>query len=931
MKTTKLLVIFGSLLLLGVFKLTFSPAVQGQTGSVTSPTGVTASNGSYTTKIGINWDTVRNATTYRIFRNTTNNPATAASIGTTAAPFFFDANAQQNATFFYWVRAENGAVVSEMSSSATGLRANGTPNGPVPPLGPPPAPNGNPITATKTYLGKVLFWDEQLSSTKTVSCGTCHINSASGSDPRSIITDPNATNPGVDGIFGTADDITGSPGVPLSNSVGLYQWSIAAGIRPQVTTRRSMPAINAGYIPELFWDGRAGAVFRDPITNAIILNGGAALETQAAGPPLSDVEMAHTGRDWGGTALQLQNSKPLALSSAIPAPLQAWIGGRTYPELFLEAFGTNEVTPARIALAIATYERTLFSDRTPFDLFTGGATNPLTAAELRGRTVYNQSNCNACHGGELLTNDAFLYTGVRPVNDDLGRFTVTGQIRDRGQMKVPGLRNLELRPPYMRNGRFATIEAVIDFYNRGGDFDAPNKAPGIVPLGLNAQERADLAAFLRRPLTDPRVTTETGPFSRPTLFTESNRVPTVSGTGRSGTGGNVPQVSAIEPPLVGNNSFTVGVSNSLANANAVLVVNSTDPGVGTTVPVAGSFARQTVTLSNTGNGSGYGSVSLAIPDNPALVGQTFFGRWYITDAGATNGFSVSRVFQFTVFGEATPSVPTRTRFDFDGDARADVSIFRPGAGEWWYLRSSDGTNRAFQFGTASDKVIPADYTGDGKTDVAFWRESTGEWFVLRSEDDSFYSFPFGTAGDIPVPGDFDGDGKFDPAIFRPSSATWFIVKSTGGTTIQTFGANGDKPVPADYDGDGKADLAIYRPADGSWWLNRSTSGLIVYNFGTATDMTVPGDYTGDGKTDVAFWRPSNGEWFILRSEDVSYFSFPFGANGDVPAAADYDGDGRYDPTVFRPAGANWFSLQSTSGTVITQFGAAGDIPVPSGR
>lgn len=272
----------------------------------------------------------------------------------------------------------------------------------------------------------------------------------------------------------------------------------------------------------------------------------------------------------------------------------------------------------------------------------------------------------------------------------------------------------------------------------------------------------------------------------------------------------------------------------------------------------------------------------------------------------------------------------RTYFDFDGDSRTDVSIFRPGPSEWWYLRSSDGTNRAFQFGQGTDQLAPADYTGDGKADVGFWRQSTGEWFILRSEDSSFYSFPFGTTGDIPVPADYDGDGKADPAVFRPTSATWFIMRSSdGGTTIQSFGANGDRPVPADYDGDNKADIAIFRPSDGSWWLNRSQAGVVVTNFGVSTDKNVPGDYTGDGKADVAFYRPSSGEWFILRSEDFSFYSFPFGAAGDVPAPGDYDGDGKTDPTVFRPSNSTWFKLQSTSGFEAITFGLTNDIPVPS--
>lgn len=269
-------------------------------------------------------------------------------------------------------------------------------------------------------------------------------------------------------------------------------------------------------------------------------------------------------------------------------------------------------------------------------------------------------------------------------------------------------------------------------------------------------------------------------------------------------------------------------------------------------------------------------------------------------------------------------------FDFDGDSRTDVSIFRPSVGEWWYLRSLDGSNRAFQFGQSTDKMVAADYTGDGITDVAFFRPSTGEWYILRSEDASFYAFPFGNSSDIPTPADFDGDGKVDPAIFRPSIATWFIIRSSdGGVTILQFGANGDLPVAADYDGDGKADLAIFRPSDGTWWLNRTQAGLIVTTFGTSTDKTVQADYTGDGKADVAFFRPSTREWFVLRSENFSFYSAPFGAVGDIPTPGDYDGDGKYDFAIFRPSSNTWYLLRSTTGFTAVTFGAANDIPIPN--
>ena len=177
--------------------------------------------------------------------------------------------------------------------------------------------------------------------------------------------------------------------------------------------------------------------------------------------------------------------------------------------------------------------------------------------------------------------------------------------------------------------------------------------------------------------------------------------------------------------------------------------------------------------------------------------------------------TISQLPRFAVFRLVeTDSTEAAKIFDFDGDGKTDISIFRPTAGEWWCLRSSDAGNRAFQFGAGTDKIVPADFTGDGKTDISIWRPSTGEWFVMRSEDNSFYSFPFGASGDIPLAADFDGDGFANPAVFRPSSATWYILNSSGGATITTFGASGDKPAIADYDGDGKADPAVYRPSSG---------------------------------------------------------------------------------------------------------------------
>ena len=715
------------------------------------------------------------------------------------------------------------------------------------------------------------------------------------------------------------------PGVMANNLDGTFNWSNTFGFREQVTGRRAMPYTDSAYPNSLFWDGRATGTFRDPLTNQVILQNGAALESQVLGPPVSDAEMAHSGRNWQQVADRISGAKPLALASNVPAGLQNWIDGRTYTELFEEAFGTPEVTPARIAMAIATHERTLFSDQTPFDQVNQGI-GTLTAAEQRGANLFNSgvTNCSACHAGNLQTDDAFHYIGVRPPIEDTGRRQVTNNQNDNARMRTPNLRNVELRGAYFHNGNFTNLRQVVDFYARGGDFNAPNKDPFIQPLNLSNNQRTDLVAFLSRPLTDPRVRDELPPFDRPMLYTESSRVPQVSGTGRAGAGNIVPQVYAIEPPLAGNPSFTVGVANALGSAQAVLVIDAADPGVGNSIPASGSFTRQTVSLSGNGNGNGYGSVSLAIPNDTNTVGRTFFGRWYVTDASAANGFSVSQVFQFTVFGEAN-SVNQAAHVDFDGDRKTDISIFRPSNGQWWYLKSSNNQNSALEFGAGTDKIVPADYTGDGKTDIAVWRESTGEWFILRSEDNSFYAFPFGSAGDVPAPADFDGDGKADAAVFR--SGVWYIQASTQGVLIKQFGVAGDVPQVGDYDADGKADLAIFRPSNGQWWLNRSSLGITAITFGDSNDKPVAADFTGDGKTDIAFFRPADGNWFILRSEDSSYYGFPFGSTGDIPAPGDYDGDGKTDAAVFRSG--TWYISRSTSGLLITNFGIGGDYPAPA--
>ena len=126
MRIVKLLIVFLFLFfcLISFQSRFFSPVVSGQ-GSLAAPTGVTATDGTYSTKVGLLWDTMRGAASYRIFRNTVNDPLTATDVGTTQANYFFDASAVQNQIYFYWVRSENGGNQSGFSEAEQGRRASG--------------------------------------------------------------------------------------------------------------------------------------------------------------------------------------------------------------------------------------------------------------------------------------------------------------------------------------------------------------------------------------------------------------------------------------------------------------------------------------------------------------------------------------------------------------------------------------------------------------------------------------------------------------------------------------------------------------------------------------------------------------------------------------------------------------------------------------
>lgn len=394
-------------------------------------------------------------------------------------------------------------------------------------LPPVPVPAANPVTEAKRVLGKILFWDEQLSSDSTVACGTCHVPSSGGADPRA------AVHPGPDATLGTADDIRGSFGVVHRDANGEPVDDPLFGFGPQVTGRAAPSFFASLHARDTFWDGRALRTFTDPLDPAsVLIADGGGLESQAVGPILSSVEMAHDGRSWADVVARLESVRPLRLADDLPDDVaRAIAAAPAYPALFAEAFGDDAITPARIAFAIATYERTLVPDQTPWDRFVAGDATAMTAAQQQGWNAFrgNGPQCNRCHVPPMFTNNDFLNVGLRPAGEDIGRQAVSGLAEDFGDMKVPGLRNVGLRRTLMHTGGIDGVADAIDFYlqARGHAFFTANQdaIPGngnpLSSIRIAPGDRAAIADFLANALTDPRVAAEEFPFDRPRLGSEA--------------------------------------------------------------------------------------------------------------------------------------------------------------------------------------------------------------------------------------------------------------------------------------------------------------------------------------------------------------------------------------------------------------------------
>ena len=235
---------------------------------------------------------------------------------------------------------------------------------------------------------------------------------------------------------------------------------VSTGIKGQKGGRSAPTVINRAFSTVQFWDGRAATV-----------------EEQALGPLVNPIEHGFPNHE---ELVQKLNH----------------IKG--YKKEFRKVFGTD-VTKEGIGKAIAAFERTIISGNSRFDQYDlGGKEDALSESEKKGLALFRgKARCTKCHSGFNFTEEKFhnLGIGMDSPSPDLGRFEVTKKEDEKGAFKTPTLREITKTAPYMHDGRFKSLEEVVDFYNKGG-IKNPSQDPLIIPLDLTEEEKKDVVAFL---------------------------------------------------------------------------------------------------------------------------------------------------------------------------------------------------------------------------------------------------------------------------------------------------------------------------------------------------------------------------------------------------------------------------------------------------
>ena len=447
-------------------------------------------------------------------------------------------------------------------------------------------------------LGLALFWDEQVSTNNTMACATCHSPENAGVDSRPAFAGPN--------------NGSGSSGVLPMDGAGNYTVGTPTSQQRQVTPLVAPTMIGAAFASKLFWDTRVGPGFPMALAQSSLFMSNAALEAQSVEPPLSSIEMAHSGlaiTGWGqqGSPGELENklnaSKMLALATlaTVPPPLQPFVSlGLTYQQIFDFVFsmpnsvfpGAFGVTRERIAVAIAAYERTLVPDQAPIDM--GALTPPnlpvTTPSEQRGFNHLANSGCFRCHSDQ--PNPPFfmlpVLTGTGGFQDAMDAMLTdnrrhgnigfpsppgaTGVALGSFGVKTPSLRNVLLRPRWGHNGFFTDFSTLLSFYN--GTLPGTNPVfpftSGSLQGQLDTNELADVMAFFQA-LTDQRLVPSTpggplgSPFWHPDLHSQRHPFGSTESALHPGTpppGGLTPDIILHVPLASGSSNYNVGVRDA---------------------------------------------------------------------------------------------------------------------------------------------------------------------------------------------------------------------------------------------------------------------------------------------------------------------------------------------------------------------------------
>lgn len=284
----------------------------------------------------------------------------------------------------------------------------------------------NPYSNVKRELGRKLFYDAKLSRDNTISCGSCHQQSAAFTHAGHRVSH------GIDNLLGT---------------------------------RNSPTLFNLAWQPLFFWDGGVG-----------------------------DLDLFHIN--------PIQN--PVEMDETVSNVLTKLNTDSNYPSMFKEAFGTTDITSLRLFQALSIFMISLESYQSKYDDFLQGNKNALSATEKAGLSLF-ESKCATCHTGVLFTDFSFRNNGLS-LTSDLGRFRVSALASDSFKFKVPSLRNVEKSGPYMHDGRFVTLDEVLNHYSSGvvkttTTLDTILQRNSQLGIELTADEKTKIIAFLKT-LTD---------------------------------------------------------------------------------------------------------------------------------------------------------------------------------------------------------------------------------------------------------------------------------------------------------------------------------------------------------------------------------------------------------------------------------------------